>query len=105
MRNIIPGLGGSLTALVTPFRDDRVDWDALERLCDREIERGTAALFAESNPIPVKAALASLGLCTGEIRLLLTHATPATQERLLREMAWAMRAEEHAAMQPFALAS
>ena len=46
-----------------------------------------AALFAESNPIPVKAALASLGLCTDEMRLPLTRATPATQERLLTVMA------------------
>jgi 4-hydroxy-tetrahydrodipicolinate synthase len=65
-----------------------------------------AVLFKESNPIPVKAALASLGLCTDEVRLPLTRATLATQERLLSVMPPVMLAEEHAAQQPvFALAS
>jgi 4-hydroxy-tetrahydrodipicolinate synthase len=65
-----------------------------------------AVLFKESNPIPVKAALASLGLCTEEVRLPLTRAALATQERLLAVMPPVMLAEEHAAQQPvFALAS
>lgn len=41
-----------------------------------------AALFAESNPIPVKAALAELGMCTDLVRLPLTRATEATRARL-----------------------
>ncbi len=45
-----------------------------------------AVLFRESNPIPVKAALASLGLCTDEVRLPLMRAALATQERLLAVM-------------------
>jgi 4-hydroxy-tetrahydrodipicolinate synthase len=65
-----------------------------------------AVLFKESNPIPVKAALASLGLCTDEVRLPLTRATLATQERLLAAMPKIMLAEEHAAHGPsYALAS
>jgi 4-hydroxy-tetrahydrodipicolinate synthase len=40
------------------------------------------ALFCETNPIPVKAALAELGLCGGEIRLPLTPLTPPNLERL-----------------------
>jgi 4-hydroxy-tetrahydrodipicolinate synthase len=65
-----------------------------------------AVLFKESNPIPVKTALASLGLCTEEVRLPLTRAALATQERLLAVMPPVMLAEEHAAQQPvFALAS
>jgi len=65
-----------------------------------------AVLFNESNPMPVKAALASLGLCTDEVRLPLTRATLATQEKLLVVMPPVMLAEEHAARQPiFALAS
>ena len=59
-----------------------------------------AVLFRESNPIPVKAALASLGLCSDEVRLPLTRATLATQERLLAVMPQVMLAEEHAAQQP-----
>jgi 4-hydroxy-tetrahydrodipicolinate synthase len=63
-------------------------------------------LFKESNPIPVKAALASLGLCSDEVRLPLTRATPATQQRLLAVMPTVTLAEEHAAHgPPYALAS
>jgi 4-hydroxy-tetrahydrodipicolinate synthase len=58
------------------------------------------ALFNESNPIPVKSALASLGLCSDEMRLPLTRASMATQERLLAVMPSVMLAEEHAARQP-----
>ena len=34
-----------MTALETPFRDTRVDWDALSRLSERQIDRRTAALI------------------------------------------------------------
>lgn len=37
-------LGGSMTALITPFRDGRVDEAALRGLCERQISRGTTAL-------------------------------------------------------------
>lgn len=40
------------------------------------------ACFAESNPIPVKAALALMGLCSPEMRLPLTEAVPSTEELL-----------------------
>jgi len=40
------------------------------------------ALFLETNPIPVKAALALMGVCTDEIRLPLTPLTRANRERL-----------------------
>ena len=40
------------------------------------------ALFCETNPIPVKAAVAALGLCDDEIRLPLTPVTDANLERL-----------------------
>jgi 4-hydroxy-tetrahydrodipicolinate synthase len=40
------------------------------------------ALFCETNPIPVKAALALMGLVGEEIRLPLTPITPANRERL-----------------------
>jgi 4-hydroxy-tetrahydrodipicolinate synthase len=46
-----------------------------------------AALFAESNPIPLKAALAELGLCSHTVRLPLTQAEPATVARLRDVMA------------------
>ena len=59
-----------------------------------------AALFVESNPIPVKAALEILGLCSAEVRLPLTRATVTTQEKLLTVLAPVMQAEEHAARRP-----
>jgi 4-hydroxy-tetrahydrodipicolinate synthase len=58
------------------------------------------ALFLESNPIPVKAALASLKLCTNEVRLPLTRATPATEANLHAVLASIMRDEELGARRP-----
>ena len=48
------------------------------------------ALFAESNPVPVKAALALLGLCGSAPRLPLAPAEPATVARLSAALALAM---------------
>ena len=45
-----------------------------------------AALFAESNPIPVKAGVAWLGFDVGEPRLPLTPITPSVRERLVKEL-------------------
>ncbi len=39
-------------------------------------------LFCETNPIPVKAAVAMMGLCDAEIRLPMTHLTDPNRERL-----------------------
>ncbi|MBI3299971.1 MAG: 4-hydroxy-tetrahydrodipicolinate synthase [Elusimicrobia bacterium] len=44
------------------------------------------ALFAETNPIPVKAAAELMGLCSGALRLPLTPAVPATRAAL--KAAW-----------------
>ena len=38
-------LQGSMVALVTPFRDGAVDWDALSRLIDFQLESGTQGLI------------------------------------------------------------
>ena len=46
-----------------------------------------AALFAEPNPVPVKAALYLLGHFADEVRLPLTTATEATREKLRRALA------------------
>lgn len=40
----LAGLEGSMTALVTPFRDGAVDVDALAALCRRQVRAGAAAL-------------------------------------------------------------
>jgi len=44
------------------------------------------ALFAETNPIPVKAAAAALGLCANELRLPLTPLSRKGRQRLLAEL-------------------
>ena len=44
------------------------------------------ALFVESNPIPVKWAVARMGLCGQALRLPLTVLTPANQPALERVM-------------------
>jgi len=40
----LTGLRGSMTALVSPFRDGRLDENAFVFLCERQIDRGAAAL-------------------------------------------------------------
>jgi len=44
------------------------------------------ALFLETNPIPVKAAVDMMGLCSGRVRLPLVDMDPAKREILKREM-------------------
>ena len=39
--------------------------------------------FAETNPIPCKAAMAAMGLCEDEVRLPLVSITPASRERVM----------------------
>lgn len=46
----------------------------------------TAALFAETSPMPLKAALQMLGICTDEVRLPLVPACDATRLRLKEAM-------------------
>jgi len=58
------------------------------------------ALFAESNPIPVKAALEQLGLCAGALRLPLLPAVASTQALLRSVLAEVMTREEYAAQRP-----
>lgn len=42
--------------------------------------------FVESNPIPVKAGLSILGLCSSEMRIPLTEATPSTYKTIIESM-------------------
>lgn len=92
----------SVTANVTPALCAQLHraWDSGERrgfAAVRDLLHPLhAALFLESNPIPVKAALNLLGLCGNEVRLPLTRAAPATQERLLHLLPNLMTAEQHA---------
>jgi 4-hydroxy-tetrahydrodipicolinate synthase len=64
------------------------------------------ALFAETNPVPLKAALAILNLATSEVRLPLLRATEPTKDRLAATLAQVMSREEWIAGHPrYALAS
>lgn len=58
------------------------------------------ALFLESNPIAVKAALSLAGLCGAGLRLPLTRASQGTMERLQALVPAAMAAEEDAIGKP-----
>jgi len=48
-----------------------------------EISDVIKALFIETNPAPVKTALAAMGMCSGELRLPLVEMEPDNKERLL----------------------
>ena len=48
-----------------------------------ELAELAEALFCEVNPIPVKAAMAALGMCSDHLRLPLTNMEPENRERLL----------------------
>ena len=74
--NLIPEAMGELTALclVGNFRDAAaLHYEYLELM---------EAMFMDVNPIPVKAAMAAAGLCSGELRLPLTELNPEKQEKL-----------------------
>lgn len=57
---------------------------AAARRVHYELAALNAALFLESNPVPVKTALAHLGRITGELRLPLCEMDPGLREELLR---------------------
>jgi 4-hydroxy-tetrahydrodipicolinate synthase len=88
--NIAPALCAALQRACT--RGDAGEVGRLRDLLD-PLHR---ALFVESNPIPLKAALALLGLCDEAPRLPLTRATPSTVERLREVLAGVMEAEARA---------
>jgi 4-hydroxy-tetrahydrodipicolinate synthase len=90
----------SVTANVAPALTAALQQAWVARDLDRAAELRDrlapldAALFAETNPIPVKAALGLLGLCGPAPRLPLTAATEATLARLARAMAEVTPVEE-----------
>ena len=64
---------------------DEGKWEEGRRLFFRLLPFATL-LFSESNPIPVKAALSLMGLCSAEVRLPLTEATEMTKRALQRAL-------------------
>ncbi len=64
-------------------------WEGKIKEClalHRELLPLMKAIFTESNPIPVKAAMAELGFCSPELRLPLTPAKPETLARVKEAM-------------------
>lgn len=94
----------SVTANVAPRLCARLHraWDNRDQaVCDEMralLEPLHAALFADGNPAGVKAALTMLGLCSGDLRLPLTRATPSTWD-LLADLLPAITRQEDAAGQ------
>jgi len=78
---------------------DRVDLIEFARLRDL-LAPLHQALFLESNPIPVKAALCMVGLCDGDLRLPLTRACSGTLDVLGTLLPEMIRAEDEAAGLP-----
>jgi 4-hydroxy-tetrahydrodipicolinate synthase len=74
--NLVPDLCAALHAAW-----EQRDIDSFARLRDR-LAPLHDALFTESNPVPLKAALSLLGLASADVRLPLTRACEATRWRL-----------------------
>ena len=72
---------------------DRREWNAVEPVRDL-LAPLHEALFLESNPIPLKAAMKLISLCSDDVRLPLTRATSATRNRLAAVLPEVLKAEE-----------
>jgi 4-hydroxy-tetrahydrodipicolinate synthase len=81
LANVVPREMAELTDTALSGR-----WDEARRMHFRLLPLMRAA-FLETNPIPVKAALAMLGRCADELRLPLLPMTAAPRERLRRVLA------------------
>ena len=92
--NLVPGLCARLHAAW-----DQIDLIEFARLRDL-LAPLHQALFLESNPIPVKAALCMAGLCAGELRLPLTRACGGTLDVLGRLLPGLLKAEGPAEASP-----
>jgi 4-hydroxy-tetrahydrodipicolinate synthase len=78
--NIIPGECAEMAAAV-----GRGEWARARELHFRMLPL-IRALFLETNPIPVKAALAAMGFCGDELRLPLLPMSPGPRQQLLEVM-------------------
>ena len=86
--NLVPALCARLHAAW-----DEADLPTVARIRDT-LAPLHETLFLESNPIPLKAALAVLRLSTGDLRLPLTRASTATRDRLASILGTIAAAEE-----------
>jgi 4-hydroxy-tetrahydrodipicolinate synthase len=79
--NVLPA---AVSTMCRAFLAGRFD-DALRT--HRDLLGFARAMFVETNPIPVKAAMELLGLDSGAVRLPMTRATPATFDAVRRALA------------------
>ncbi|MBL6081233.1 4-hydroxy-tetrahydrodipicolinate synthase [Belnapia sp. T18] len=86
--NVVPGLCAALQEAWALHQFDKA-FELRDKLAPLH-----AALFTESNPIPVKAALSRLGLCESTLRLPLLHAKEPTRLQLARILANLIPAEQ-----------
>lgn len=75
---------GSMVAIVTPFRNGKVDEKALGLHFKMEPLHGV--MFIETNPIPVKTALALMGRIAEEFRLPLCTMADTNREKLTKAL-------------------
>ncbi len=81
LANVVPGMCAEMIGAIA-----RNDWETAREIHFRTFGL-TEALFVETNPIPVKAALAMMGIISDEIRLPLVTLDEKYQPRLKRELA------------------
>ncbi|MCX7020597.1 MAG: 4-hydroxy-tetrahydrodipicolinate synthase [bacterium] len=81
LANVAPRLNAGMIAAV-----ERNDWETARQIHCRTFPL-VEALFCETNPIPVKAALALMGKISGEIRLPMTPMSQKNLPRIERELA------------------
>jgi len=81
--NVVPGKMAELCRLAAAGRHDEA------KTIDDSLQPLNAALFAESNPIPVKWAVNKMGLIPGNIRLPLTEYSADYHEQMLSAMSGA----------------
>ena len=78
--NLAPEL---MVKLVNALADK--DFTTAEEI-NKRLEPLFRSCFAESNPIPVKAGLSLLGLCSSEMRIPLTEASPSTWKAMIESL-------------------
>lgn len=81
LANVVPGMCAEMMKAVAAN-----DWEAARQIHYKTFGL-TEALFVETNPIPVKAALALMGLISDEIRPPMTRLDERYMPRLKRELA------------------
>ncbi len=82
-RGVISAVANLVPGDMVAYTKASVDGNLTEaRALHRKLAPLIEAVFIETNPIPVKTAMAMLGKCTPELRLPLSPISPANRDRL-----------------------